>query len=214
MAEIEEITKDVSKVFKSKDTRKYIFFGLIVVVILFLVLRSRNKTTSSGGYDIPAGSVTGSGAALSQLAGEMNEALNQTKEQIQGIEDYTNEKLEYQYTGFETGLTALYQFINQSLSDIDKKFQNIDIPQTTEYVYVIPQQQPPPSTVTQEKQPEYTPITNYDYDLIGRLKADISRVEAKRSDPDTIAYFNKQYGGIDGYLSSQYNRLATAEKGY
>ncbi len=40
------------------------------------------------------------------------------------------------------------------------------------------------------------------------LEKDIARVEAKRNNPDTIAYMDKHYGGVDAYLKSQYDRLA------
>lgn len=40
------------------------------------------------------------------------------------------------------------------------------------------------------------------------LEADIARVEARRHDPATIAYFNRQHGGIEAYLASQRARLA------
>lgn len=46
---------------------------------------------------------------------------------------------------------------------------------------------------------------------IEAIKADIARVEAKRDDPFTQQWFAEQYGSIDDYLASQYDRLAALE---
>jgi len=47
-----------------------------------------------------------------------------------------------------------------------------------------------------------------DPDLRRRLEADIARVEGRRHLPETQAYLQKHFGGVDAYLASQRQRLA------
>jgi len=51
-----------------------------------------------------------------------------------------------------------------------------------------------------------------DAGLIERLQADIERVTRARRDPAAIAYFARQYGGIDAYLAAQRRRLEEARR--
>jgi len=52
-----------------------------------------------------------------------------------------------------------------------------------------------------------------DEGLIQRLEADIQRVTARRQDPAVRTYFDRVWGGIDGYLASQRERLGRAIRG-
>lgn len=78
-------------------------------------------------------------------------------------------------------------------------------------VDVIPAPTPTPP-------PQIQPITPpgreriRDEGLIQRLEADIQRVTAKRQDPAVRSYFDRVWGGIDGYLASQRARLREAQR--
>jgi len=59
--------------------------------------------------------------------------------------------------------------------------------------------------------PDRTPVRNEN--LIAELRADITRVQARQHDPATRSWFERQFGGIEGYLASQQRRLAEALQG-
>jgi len=56
------------------------------------------------------------------------------------------------------------------------------------------------------------PVRQRDEGLIQRLQADIARVEARRQDPAVRTYFDRVWGGIDGYLASQRAKLREAQR--
>ena len=47
-------------------------------------------------------------------------------------------------------------------------------------------------------------------DVIHSLERDIARVEGLRGNPQSVAYFQREFGGIEVYLSSQRARLQRA----
>ena len=87
-------------------------------------------------------------------------------------------------------------------------------------VDVIPAPTPtPPPQIQPTPPPQIQPITPpgrehlRDEGLIQRLEADIQRVTARRQDPAVRTYFDRERGGIDGYLASQRERLGRAKRG-
>ena len=68
---------------------------------------------------------------------------------------------------------------------------------------------PPPETPTPVIPTPTAPARVRDEGLIGRLHADIARVEARRHLPETQRYLER-FGGVDAYLASQRRRLAEA----
>jgi len=74
-------------------------------------------------------------------------------------------------------------------------------------------------TPTPTPPPQIQPITPpgrehlRDEGLIQRLEADIQRVTANRQNPAVRTYFDRVWGGIDGYLASQRERLGRAIRG-
>ena len=67
--------------------------------------------------------------------------------------------------------------------------------------------------LTAKIQPITPPVQQRDEGLIQRLEADIQRVTARRQDPAVRTYFDREWGGIDGYLASQRERLGRAIRG-
>lgn len=55
-----------------------------------------------------------------------------------------------------------------------------------------------------------TDVQNIDHDLVARLRADIARVRARKNDPETKAYFDRVWGGVDNYIAKQEERLTDA----
>ena len=72
---------------------------------------------------------------------------------------------------------------------------------------ITPTPTPAPIFTPLDPAPVYTPTPVRDQRAIDVLEADIARVEAARGRPDTVAYFQRVWGGIDAYLASQRNKL-------
>ena len=195
--------------FRKNPTPFLIGGGIAIAGLIFFVFR-RDEPVFEPGQQMPILPPQQPGGMaqdpsymdmITQLEERQIERLGLVAEGLQegfmeGIEGI-HERIEGQYGDLGEELTAIRERFDMQEADIEQHRDEAARPADMS---------PAPDTPQADQFEQW----ERDDNLIQRLQDDIQRVTARRDDPAVRAYFDRAWGGIDGYLASQRERLVRA----
>ena len=195
--------------FRKNPTPFLIGGGIAIAGLIFFVFR-RDEPVFEPGQQMPILPPQQPGG-MAQDPGYMDMITQLEERQIErlglvaeGLQEGFMEGIE----GIHERIEGQYGDLGEELTAIRERFdmQEADIEQHRDEAARPADMSPAPDTPQADQFEQW----ERDDNLIQRLQDDIQRVTARRDDPAARAYFDRAWGGIDGYLASQRERLVRA----
>ena len=195
--------------FRKNPTPFLIGGGIAIAGLIFFVFR-RDEPVFEPGQQMPILPPQQPGG-MAQDPGYMDMITQLEERQIErlglvaeGLQEGFMEGIE----GIHERIEGQYGDLGEELTAIRERFdmQEADIEQHRDEAARPADMSPAPDTPQADQFEQW----ERDDNLIQRLQDDIQRVTARRDDPAVRAYFDRAWGGIDGYLASQRERLVRA----